>query len=59
MLRRASGVLTWFGQKFDLSPTDVYSEAVTQRRYISGQVFYWESKVQARSIIPDDQGTTN
>ena len=42
-----------------LSPTDVYSETVTQCRYISGQVFSWKSEVQPRSIIQRDQGTRN
>ena len=45
--------------KIHLSPTDVYSETVKQCRYISGQVFSWESEVQARSIIQRDQGTRN
>ena len=57
--REASGVHTGLVQKFLLSPTHVYSETVTQCRYISGQVFSWESEVQARSIIQRDQGTRN
>ena len=55
--REASGVHTGLAKKFLLSPTHVYSETVTQCRYISGQVFSWESEVQARSIIQRDQGT--